>query len=203
MKILSKCCKAPIKRGGVPDFIGDDQVCTVYNVCTECGEACDGAPEDFWSEKSVVAEKETTKTSWEEEFNKAWGSLYVRRKQKAYLDGPAHLTNWKYKNCNAEIKAFITKVEHEAYTRGRCDEAKTCEGCSSERIKEAKAEGRREGIEECVEIVRKIGNREHVDSRERLIQNKTVFQIYKRLESLLNPSEKNLVLASNITLTLL
>jgi len=38
---LSKCCNAKVKLGGTPDFIGSDEICTVYNVCTKCGQPCD------------------------------------------------------------------------------------------------------------------------------------------------------------------
>ena len=39
-----------------------------------------------------------------------------------------------------QIKAFIQKEISEAYTKGRADEAKTCAGCSKEKIDEARKE---------------------------------------------------------------
>lgn len=45
-KDLSKCCKAPVKVEGVPDF-GDgskDDISTCYNSCTVCKKACDVYP---------------------------------------------------------------------------------------------------------------------------------------------------------------
>ena len=44
MKELSKCCKAPVKTKGAPDFMGSKEACTTYWECTACNEACDITP---------------------------------------------------------------------------------------------------------------------------------------------------------------
>jgi hypothetical protein len=36
----SCCHHAPVRAGGVEDFPGSGYICTVYHVCTECGEPC-------------------------------------------------------------------------------------------------------------------------------------------------------------------
>lgn len=36
----SKCCKAEIEASGVPDFIGDTEICTWSCVCSKCGNPC-------------------------------------------------------------------------------------------------------------------------------------------------------------------
>ena len=41
MMTKSKCCNAPMKEEGKPDFIGSDEVCTMYWSCTKCKEPCD------------------------------------------------------------------------------------------------------------------------------------------------------------------
>ena len=38
---LSLCCLAPVRMEGVPDFIGDTEICTGTFVCSACGEPCD------------------------------------------------------------------------------------------------------------------------------------------------------------------
>jgi hypothetical protein len=40
-KLKSTCCDAPVKIGGVGDFNDKDKVCTLYSVCTKCGNPCD------------------------------------------------------------------------------------------------------------------------------------------------------------------
>ena len=37
----SNCCHAPVTIGGMPDFIGDNYICTVYYICTKCAKPCD------------------------------------------------------------------------------------------------------------------------------------------------------------------
>lgn len=37
----SKCCNAEVKAGGLPDFIGGNEVCTVSYVCLKCKKPCD------------------------------------------------------------------------------------------------------------------------------------------------------------------
>ena len=37
----SKCCNAPVKTDGIPDFLGTKEVCTVSFTCTKCKKACD------------------------------------------------------------------------------------------------------------------------------------------------------------------
>ena len=36
----SQCCNAPVKTGGLPDFEGDKNPCTLYYVCTKCNKPC-------------------------------------------------------------------------------------------------------------------------------------------------------------------
>jgi len=37
----SKCCNAPVKTDGIPDFLGTKEVCTVSSICTKCNQGCD------------------------------------------------------------------------------------------------------------------------------------------------------------------
>ena len=38
---ISKCCKSPVKIKGIPDFIGDNKICTISYSCSACGKPCD------------------------------------------------------------------------------------------------------------------------------------------------------------------
>jgi hypothetical protein len=40
IKLKSKCCCAPVIVEGIPDFIGDEDVCTVNYRCKLCGKPC-------------------------------------------------------------------------------------------------------------------------------------------------------------------
>lgn len=180
-KRLSKCCKADVKEGGMPDFVGGNEVCTVYHVCTECDEPCDSFPESFWSERSVVAKKETTKTPWKEEFDELWAAHYVASKEPKDLltrKGPikAKVSKFAHASARKAIKAFITKA-----------------------VEEAKAEGKREGIEECIKLAKgaelktlatqdPLKNQKHGDYWERGFARGCQIMV-DLFKSLLNPLE--------------
>lgn len=37
----SECCNAEIRvEGGMSDFMGSKEICTVSFICTECGKGC-------------------------------------------------------------------------------------------------------------------------------------------------------------------
>lgn len=39
----SRCCNAEVRAGGMPDFLGSKEVCTVHYVCLKCNKPCDVA----------------------------------------------------------------------------------------------------------------------------------------------------------------
>ena len=42
----SDCCNAPIEAVGQNDFIGSDDLCTMFYKCLRCSQACDQATPD-------------------------------------------------------------------------------------------------------------------------------------------------------------
>jgi len=38
---ISKCCNAPVRIEGMPDFVGSNHIYTMYYVCTKCEKPCD------------------------------------------------------------------------------------------------------------------------------------------------------------------
>ena len=57
----SKCCNANVKLSGMPDFVGDNDICTFHYECEKRGNACDieSTPQKKSNTMFVQREKET------------------------------------------------------------------------------------------------------------------------------------------------
>lgn len=106
----SDCCKAPITSGG--------DARTGFYVCTECQRACDVyVPYESVRRLPEQTEPEPTE-SWEEGFDEKFPGLSKISIGVMRATSDGGLSNIERKECGFQVKAFIRKVEDQAYERG-------------------------------------------------------------------------------------
>ncbi|MBI2035261.1 MAG: hypothetical protein HYT12_01100 [Candidatus Liptonbacteria bacterium] len=93
----SECCNETVKTGGLPDFVGSKEVCTIYFICLKCNKPCNVVKTRVF-EININDDIEIRLTEDGRKFYKEYVSKYRHKPLKKSGGGWVRVAFWEFIN---------------------------------------------------------------------------------------------------------